>query len=123
MSIIAKTLLSVIVKYLPVRQIVAGLFSDAVGKVVASKDPAKVAEFAGLAECALEAATVLTAVAQQLAKALEDGKIDQAEADAIIKSAMDALAAWAAGARTPEAFKSLWRSASDAVSAVSAPGV
>jgi hypothetical protein len=109
MNVIAKTLISVLVKSLPIRQIVAALASQAVNAAVASKDPAKIAEFAATADCALEAATVLAGVAQQLAKALADGKIDQAEADAIIGAAMAALSAWATGAKTPEAFKTLWR--------------
>jgi len=109
MSMIAKTLLSYVAKLMPVRQIVAALLSQAVNAALASKSPEKVAELAGLADNALEVSAVLVAVSQKLAAALADGKIDQAEADEVVKTATDALDAWASGTKTPQAFKDLWR--------------
>jgi hypothetical protein len=109
MSIIAKTLLSYVAKLLPVRQIVAALLSQTVNTALASKSPEKVADLANTANCVLEVGAVLVAVSQKLAAALADGTISQAEADDIIKTATDALNAWAAGTATPQAFKDLWR--------------
>jgi len=110
MNLIAKTLLATVTKYLPIKQIVAGLLCDLLNKAIASKDPAKIAEVAKIADCSLEGATVLVAVCQKLAEALKDGTITSVEADAIIATAKAAFEAWAKGDSTPDTFKALWRS-------------